>query len=186
MSTGTVRLWSVHLLYFLFACIDVSDQSEFMRDDVWDNGPSEQSSRVTMTSSSPADQGMPSHQVNTLGSARSRISVFGLAPLSRTLTSVSSWSNRLDRVRYWEYTLQEWGQKIRDSTSLCSAEIVKVDRYVQKTMIPHRFLVFQLRRANKSRDIFLRLDRRPVRGIGFILRLGVTPANDCVSSILKR
>lgn len=159
----------------MFTYIDDSYQSDFVSDDTWDGDDSQ-----SMALLIPAYRSIPLRRASTIETARSRGSVFGLAPLSRTLTSMSNWSTHLDRVRYWQYTLEEWSQKIRDSTSLRHAEIIKVDRYIQKSLVPHRFLVFELRRAQKPRDIFLRLDRRPVPGAAFILKLGVTPANDCV------
>lgn len=82
------------------------------------------------------------------------------------------------------FTLAQLCDFIVKHPSLHSANIVSCSSYVQRTAIfvPHRFLIFQLRRARRK-DVWLRLDRRTSEEAGttgLILGLGVTEANDLV------
>lgn len=123
--------------------------------------------------------------VDRLDALRQTHSPFNLAPLARTLTSASSWSAMFHQTHGHEYSLQQWGRMIRASATLGSAEIIQVDRYYyQKTTTRHRFLVLHLRRENHSKNVFLRLDRRPKTGINplkFAVASKNRTANDCVS-----
>lgn len=93
----------------------------------------------------------------------------------------------LEKAQKVHFTLGDWVEFANGDPSLQSAEIIKIDRYVQKGIVNHRFLVFQLRCRGEAKDIFLRLDRRPKLGAGVFKLLsmsGETLANDCVGSPL--
>jgi hypothetical protein len=73
---------------------------------------------------------------------------------------------------------------IAQCASLERAKIISVECYKEWTKygVNHRFLVFQLRRPERS-DVWLRLDRRPTAGITIskLIRVkGRTVANDTV------
>ena len=73
---------------------------------------------------------------------------------------------------------------IAQCTSLERAKIISVECYKEWTKygVIHRFLVFHLRRSERS-DVWLRLDRRPAAGatISKLIRVkGRTAANDTV------
>lgn len=123
-------------------------------------------------------------------SRRSWLMALGSKPFGHASTTSLNWSVTLNRVDYLEYTLERFCAEIRRSTTLPKVEIVQVERYYQKTLLTrHRFLVLQLRLPNKSKDIFLRLDRRPAAESGawaLLSTSGVTQANDCVCHFTSR
>lgn len=140
-------------------------------------------SRIASSASLVSRQGIRLYRTSTMDSIRTHLSRRSLA---RTFTNESSLTNAFLYVPKFEYTLPEWCQTIRDRASLRDAEIIKVDRYYQKAGVRHRFLVFQLRRNGKTRDIFLRLDRLVDTGFNLfklISTSSVTPANDRVCGI---
>lgn len=65
---------------------------------------------------------------------------------------------------------------------LRKAQILESAGYHKWRLVLHRFLILKLYIPEISCPrLWLRFDRRPVPGLGFVLGAGVTPANDQVS-----
>ena len=83
-----------------------------------------------------------------------------------------------------DLSLSDVCKYISDNRSLQNAEIISTECYAEKQGgVTHRFLVLELRRANRK-DVWLRLDRRRGAGVSlfkFVAFSGVTQANDRVS-----
>lgn len=83
-----------------------------------------------------------------------------------------------------DLSLSDLCKYIKDHRSLQDAEIISVECYAQNVgAVTHRFLVLELRRADRK-GVWLRLDRRRdanVSIIKFLVFSGVTKANDRVS-----
>jgi len=104
-------------------------------------------------------------------------------PLSRTSTrlSVATAATAVPRLGVMDLSLSDTCKYISDHPSLQEAEIVSTECYVQNLGgVMHRFLLLELRRANRK-DVWLRLDRRRggnVSLLRFFALSGVTKAND--------
>jgi hypothetical protein len=82
------------------------------------------------------------------------------------------------------FSLTDLCSFIDSNVELQKALILESTGYHKWRLVLHRFVVLKLHFPESSsprRRLWLRFDRRPVRGLGFVLGVGVTMANDQVS-----
>ena len=95
-------------------------------------------------------------------------------------SSSSNMSLSFDNV-HATHSLQQLCLLIDEQPELQKASILKSSTYHKWRLVLHRFVVLKLHIPGRS-DLWLRLDRRPLPGLPFILGSGITLANDQVSS----
>ena len=79
------------------------------------------------------------------------------------------------------FSLAQLCSFIDSNAELQKAIILESAGYHKWRLVLHRFVVLKLHLHDRPRPLWLRFDRRPVPGLGFVLGAGITPANDQVS-----
>lgn len=108
--------------------------------------------------------------------------------LTRTTTIASTWSVSESDVIGIKLEIGELAELIRSHSSLQRTEIVSTEGYKQtRNAILHRFLILELRRADKH-PVWLRMDRRmypDANRVSFLLESFQSPAYDTVSTLVS-